>query len=198
VEIYPVAFDVHLPAGVAGPDPMDFDVRCFLVPHAEGLSLIDTGVPGSSAAISAALADLGSAWADVSDILLSHDHPDHVGSLVEVIALAPHATVWGNAPLSARRLADGESIRDLRVVATPGHTAGHVSFLHGEGTLLVGDLVGSREGHLERAPAAFTADPAQAEQSIRKISDLGSDRMLFAHGPEIQEPLQALHALLES
>jgi hypothetical protein len=34
VAIHPVVIDVHLPAGVAGPDPMDFDVRCFLVAHA--------------------------------------------------------------------------------------------------------------------------------------------------------------------
>lgn len=27
-----VAIDVHLPAGTAGPDPLDFDVRSFLVP----------------------------------------------------------------------------------------------------------------------------------------------------------------------
>jgi glyoxylase-like metal-dependent hydrolase (beta-lactamase superfamily II) len=191
MEVHPIAFDVHLPAGVAGPDPMDFDVRCFLVPHADGLTLVDTGLPGSGAAISAALAEVGAGWADVSDILLSHDHPDHVGSLAEVIALAPHASVWGNAPLSARALDDGASIRNLRVVTTPGHTAGHVSFLHDEGALLVGDLVGSHDGRLQRAPAAFTADPMQAELSIQKLSDVGSERMVFAHGPEIEAPLQA-------
>jgi hypothetical protein len=27
---------VHLPAGVAGPAPVDLDVRCFLVTHASG------------------------------------------------------------------------------------------------------------------------------------------------------------------
>jgi glyoxylase-like metal-dependent hydrolase (beta-lactamase superfamily II) len=196
VEIHPIAFDVHLPAGVAGPDPMDFDVRCFLVPHAAGFSLIDTGLPGSSEAIGSALTGLGATWADVSDILLSHDHPDHVGSLADVVALAPAATVWGNAPLSARALDDGGTVRELRVLATPGHTPGHVSFLDGEGTLLVGDLIGSRDGHLERAPAMFTADAAQAELSIRKLAETGCERMLFGHGAEIDEPLPALRTLL--
>jgi glyoxylase-like metal-dependent hydrolase (beta-lactamase superfamily II) len=198
VEIRPVAFDIHLPAGVAGPDPIDLDVRCFLVPHATGISLIDTGVAGSAAKIAAALDQIGATWADVSDVLLSHDHPDHVGGLADVVAIAPHATIWGNSPLTAQALDDGHTVRDLRIVATPGHTAGHVSFLHGEGTLFAGDLIGSRDGHLERSPAAFTADAAQAEQSIHKIADLDPTSILFAHGPEIAQPSQALRSLLDN
>jgi hypothetical protein len=75
MEIRPVVFDVHLRAGIAGPDPMDFDVRCFLVPHETGISLIDTGLPGSTPKIAAALNDIGATWAEVSDILLSLDAP---------------------------------------------------------------------------------------------------------------------------
>ena len=196
--LYPVVFDVHLPGGVAGPEPMDFDVRCFLVPHAAGVTLVDTGLPGSGPAITVVLAaDLGAEWADVTDIVLSHDHLDHVGSLADVMARAPHATVRGNAPLSACPLADGASVRNLVVVATPGHTAGHVSLLHEDGTLLVGDLLGSNEGRLSRAPAAFTADAAEAERSIHRIRDLAPERMVFAHGPEIEQPLVALRSLLD-
>jgi glyoxylase-like metal-dependent hydrolase (beta-lactamase superfamily II) len=176
---------------------MDFEVRCFLVPHAAGIALIDTGLPGSADELGAALADVGATWADVSDVLLSHDHPDHAGGLEEVIALAPRATVWGNAPLSGRALLDGEMVRDLRVIATPGHTASHVSFLHGEGTLLVGDRIGSHDGHLERAPAVFTADASQAEESIHKIARLDVSRYLFAHGAEVSEPQKLLLALLD-
>ncbi|SOD72529.1 glyoxylase-like metal-dependent hydrolase (beta-lactamase superfamily II) [Jatrophihabitans sp. GAS493] len=197
MEIVSVAFDVHLPAGVAGPAAMNFDVRCFLIPHADGLSLLDTGVAGSAAAIGTALTRLGATWDDVSDIVLSHDHPDHVGSLDEVIALAPHAAVWGNSPLSTQSLADGDSLRNLRVLSTPGHTAGHVSLLHGEGTLLVGDLVGSHNGQLQRAPAPFTADPSQAEESIRKIARINALHMLFGHGAEIDQPQTALQELLD-
>lgn len=177
---------------------MDFDVRCFLVPHADGIALVDTGLPGSAVEIGIALDSIGATWADVSDILLSHHHPDHVGGLPGVVELAPHAVVWGNAPLSVRALADGEVVRGLRVISTPGHTAGHVSFLHSTGILLVGDLVGSHDGHLERAPAAFTADATQAEHSIQKIARIDATRILFAHGGEVTEPRQKLQALRDS
>lgn len=175
---------------------MDFDVRSFLVPHADGLTLLDTGLPGSAAELGAALGAMGATWADISDILLSHDHPDHVGGLAEVVQLAPHAVVWGNAPLSARPLRDGQVVRDLRVISTPGHTGGHVSFLHTTGVLLMGDLVGSHDGHLERAPAAFTADATQAEQSLHKVARIDATRILFGHGAEVAEPTQQLQALL--
>jgi glyoxylase-like metal-dependent hydrolase (beta-lactamase superfamily II) len=176
---------------------MDFDVRCFLIPHEDGVALLDTGLPGSAPEIGAALGDIGATWADVSDILLSHDHPDHVGGLDELRAFVPRATVWGNSPLSALALVDGETVRGLRIVATPGHTAGHVSFLDGDGTLLVGDLIGSHDGKVVRAPAAFTSDAMQAEQSIHKITHLDPRRFLFAHGPEVSKPQQQLLALLD-
>jgi glyoxylase-like metal-dependent hydrolase (beta-lactamase superfamily II) len=197
MSIHPVVIDVHLPAGVAGPEAMDFDVRCFLVPHASGLVLVDTGVPGSAQAIGTALGELGAAWSDVTDVLLSHDHPDHVGALTDVLTLAPAATVWGNAPLSARALKDGDLIKGLQVIATPGHTVGHVSLLHESGALLVGDLVGSVGERLVRAPAPFTADPEEAERSLRRIAEIQADRLVPAHGGEVSQPFQALADLVD-
>jgi glyoxylase-like metal-dependent hydrolase (beta-lactamase superfamily II) len=196
VTIHPVVLPVHLPAGIAGPDPMDFDVRCFLISHATGLVLVDTGLPGTIHSIDSALGQLGATWADVTDIVLSHDHPDHVGGLTEVSARAGGAAVWGNAPLAGRALTEGATVRGLHVLQTPGHTAGHVSLLHESGTLLIGDLVGTQDGVLVRAPAAFTADPAQAEHSIRRIAAIRASRLLPAHGDEIDQPQQAIDQLI--
>jgi|SRR5882724_11691381 len=49
-----------LPAGVAGPNAMDFDVRCFLVPHATGVTIVDTGMDPSVSVIAEKLAEIGS------------------------------------------------------------------------------------------------------------------------------------------
>ena len=98
----------------------------------------------------------------MTDVLLSHDHPDHIGSLPDVRIHAPQAIVWGNAPVAGRTLDEGDIVRGLTVLATPGHTAGHVSLLHESGALLVGDLVGNQGGALSRPPAPFTADADEA------------------------------------
>jgi glyoxylase-like metal-dependent hydrolase (beta-lactamase superfamily II) len=90
-----------------------------------------------------------------------------------------------------------DRVRALQVVQTPGHTPGHISLLHDDGTLFVGDAVGTVAGEIRRAPDPFTADRAQAEESLRRLSLLHPDRMLFSHGPEIPDPAGALRRLLQ-
>jgi glyoxylase-like metal-dependent hydrolase (beta-lactamase superfamily II) len=82
--VEPVVQELRVPAGIAGPADLTFDVRCFLVAHPAGLVLIDTGPAGSADAIGAALDRVRADRDDVTDIVLSHLHPDHVGGLDEV------------------------------------------------------------------------------------------------------------------
>lgn len=197
--IHPVVTEAHLPAGVAGPDPMDFDVRCFLVPHATGVTLVDTGLADTGPSIAAKLAEIGATWSDLTDIVLTHDHPDHTGGLAEMTGRAPSATVWAGAqdtfPVGTKAAEDGATIRGLRVVATPGHTAGHLSLLsEHDGYLLIGDLAGSAGGRLDRAPAPFTADATLAEHSLRKVSELDFADLYPSHGAPTDR--QALRLLL--
>ena len=96
-------------------------------------------------------------------------------------------------------LADGQVVGPLRVVASPGHTPGHVSFLDEErGVLLVGDCLGTVGGRLVRGPERFTADPAVAEQTLHDLLAFRGARMLFGHGPELSDPWGQLDALLVS
>lgn len=75
-----------------------------------------------------------------------------------------------------KRLSDGDRVRDLVVLATPGHTNGHVSLLDEEGSLvLVGDVVGRDADGVSFRPTAFTADPVRARASSSRLS-LGSLR----------------------
>ena len=195
---------VQLPAGVAGPTEISFDVRCFVLPVSGGIVLIDTGMGGSAMDIDQALERLGAGWGDVSDVVLTHSHADHVGGLDDVLSRAGDALLWaGDAELSAlpshaRAAADGASIRGLRVIHTPGHTQGHISLLHeSDGLLFVGDAVGTMNGVMVRPPAPFTADPVEAESSLRKLSEVSHNRMLFSHGAEISDANARLRALLD-
>jgi glyoxylase-like metal-dependent hydrolase (beta-lactamase superfamily II) len=203
--IEPVVMDVHLPSGVAGPEPLDFDVRCFLVAHGAGVVLIDTCLAGSSERIAGGLERIGARWQDITDVVLTHNHPDHAGGLAEVIARARPAAVWAGAadhaavPFDGQllTLTHGASVRGLRVLETPGHTPGHCSMVHEDAsTLFAGDVAGTMAGTLTRGPATFTADPERAERSLRSLATLSVDRVLFSHGDEISDPIAAIRSLL--
>ena len=197
--IHSVVTQVHLPAGIAGPDPVDFDVRCFLVPHGTGVILVDTGLDYSGPLIAKKLAEIGGDWGDVTDVILTHAHPDHTGALTEVIARAPAAAVWAGAddtfPIAVTAAEEGAMIRGLQVIATPGHTAGHLSLLAtDDDVLLIGDLAGSQNGQFTRAPETFTADAAEAERSLHKVSMLDFTHLYPSHGTPTDR--QALRQLL--
>ena len=79
-------------------------VNVFLLETAAGLVLIDTGFPGSSDAILRAMAKLGYAPERLAHIVLTHAHPDHVGSLA-ALKQATGAETWmhaDDAPLAER------------------------------------------------------------------------------------------------
>ena len=205
--VFPVVLDLQVPAGILGPDPVTSHVHCFLVPHESGVLLVDTGTPGSDTALAAALAQIGASWSDVTDVVLTHAHFDHTGGLAAVLAAAPSARVWtgeqdipavdagGHAVLALR---DGDHIRTLTALATPGHTPGHVSLLDDAASLLlVGDLVGVMGGTLSRAPGVFTADAAAAEESLHRVGALKLSRVLFSHGAELADGPVALKALAD-
>jgi glyoxylase-like metal-dependent hydrolase (beta-lactamase superfamily II) len=59
-------------------------VNTFLFDDHGELTLIDTGYPNSADKIAAAIRALGKRVEDVRHILLTHCHPDHVGSLADL------------------------------------------------------------------------------------------------------------------
>ncbi len=62
----------------------------------DSLTLIDCGLPGSGPDIAAAIRELGHHPAEVSQLLLTHFHLDHVGAAAEVMS-------WGHAQVLAHR-----------------------------------------------------------------------------------------------
>ena len=55
-----------------------------LVRGAEAV-IVDTGNPGNAGDIEAGLSEIGLGWSDVGNVILTHRHPDHVGSLGPVM-----------------------------------------------------------------------------------------------------------------
>ena len=199
--VVPVVAPVMLPPGMAGPDAVSFDVRCYLFVRADGITVIDTGL--NAEPITTALADIGADWSDVRDVVLTHAHPDHVGALATALALAPSAKLWGGGaesfPVAVDTEAEGLTIGGLRALATPGHTPGHLCLLDEDaGILFTGDAIGSQDGQLSLGPAPFIADRAQALRTLVRLAELEPDRLLFGHGTEVPNPIRALRVFLTS
>lgn len=190
---------LQLPPGTAGPDPVDADVRAFVVKDGSRVILVDTGMQADGADLDAGLASADVSWPDVSDIVLTHHHPDHIGALDHAISNAPNASVWsGDVLPRTTQLGDGDRVGTLRVLATPGHTPGHICLVDDDtGDVLVGDCVGTFGSDLARPPAMFTADGAELDRSLHRLLELGGRRMCFSHGNEIDDPWTALAGLLE-
>ncbi|MGW4652171.1 MBL fold metallo-hydrolase [Kitasatospora sp. NPDC004289] len=77
---------------------------------------------------------------------------------------------------------------DARIVPTPGHTAGSVSVLTGDGDLVAGDLIAnSFMGLVPGRPAnpPFHDDPRQNLTSLRRMLALSPTRLHVGHGPAL-------------
>ncbi|MDP9343845.1 MAG: MBL fold metallo-hydrolase [Actinomycetota bacterium] len=94
-----------------------------------------------------------------------------------------------------RELVNGEELPfagGVRVVHTPGHTAGQTSFLlpREGGILIAGDAaraVGTRVGPPVGAVfGMFTEDLAEAKRSFRKLAELDFEVAVFGHGNPIR------------
>jgi glyoxylase-like metal-dependent hydrolase (beta-lactamase superfamily II) len=60
----------------------------YLIDAPEGLTLVDTGFPNGAEKILAAIRQLGRAPSDLRHIILTHAHPDHIGSLAAIVRVA--------------------------------------------------------------------------------------------------------------
>ena len=91
-------------------------VNTFLLDTPGGCTLIDAGFPGKAEELLAALRTLGKQPSDIRHIVLTHGHPDHIGSL-SAIARATGAETYMHA-LDADIARSGTGFRPMK--AAPG------------------------------------------------------------------------------
>jgi glyoxylase-like metal-dependent hydrolase (beta-lactamase superfamily II) len=198
-------------------------VNAYLVREDDGLTLVDTTLNAADQL----LAEAERLGAPIRRIALTHGHGDHVGSLdalkgrlgdsVEVLMPEVDAQIHagerertkGSWPKLVTvpdvRLRDGDRVGSLEVVATPGHTPGHVSFLDTRDRSLIAGDVFTSYGRVEttsrlywRFPLATTAtwDKEQNLASAQKLRTLEPSLLLVGHGPAVRDPLPAIDRAL--
>ncbi len=104
-------------------------------------------------------------------------------------------------------VADGDTVESpigpLRVLFTPGHTAGHVSYLQEkEGWLFSGDALLTivpwirRRGLCLPLPV-FSMDLAEGRRSARRIAEIGPSALLAGHGaPWMEDTASSIRSFL--
>jgi glyoxylase-like metal-dependent hydrolase (beta-lactamase superfamily II) len=198
--------------------------NAYLVVDEAGLVVIDAGLPGGGKKIVASIQALGHRPEEITGIVLTHQHPDHIGGAADLVA-ASGAEVWAH-PLDTpaiegtgkrdgprgpmgfafnmlifprlravkvgRPLADGETLPILaseggvRVIATPGHTLGHISlYLPSRKLFFAGDALRHSGDKVVPSPAMFNRDHAQALRTFAGLGQLEIEASLPGHGAPI-------------
>jgi glyoxylase-like metal-dependent hydrolase (beta-lactamase superfamily II) len=198
-------------------------VNAYLVREDDGLTLVDTTLGGAADELIEAAQAAGD---QIRRIALTHGHGDHVGSVealkqklgsdvpvhlgeLDARILAGEKVVEGKLPGSWPkvqwapdvRLAPGDRVGSLEVVASPGHSPGHVAFLDTrDRTLIAGDVftsygqVAVTSSFYWRFPFATMAtwDKTKDVESARALRALDPALMVVGHGPATAAPGDAM------
>jgi glyoxylase-like metal-dependent hydrolase (beta-lactamase superfamily II) len=196
--------------------------HCYLFRGPRRTVLVDTGLPSTAEALVRALAGVGVTPGDIDQVILTHEHIDHLGG---VASFAPRAEVLAHrltavkvelrdefglmtAPFGetitpfpvAAQLEGGELIATgqhaLRIHPSPGHSSGSLS-LHDEnsGLLVAGDLV-LQQGAL--GGIFVGGSPSDSVDSLRRLARLKPRLMLPGHGPLVTDPPASLARAIEN
>jgi glyoxylase-like metal-dependent hydrolase (beta-lactamase superfamily II) len=190
-------------------------VNAYLVREDDGFTLIDTTTGGAADGLIAAARAAGG---EIRRVAMTHGHGDHIGSLdqlkerlgtgIEVLVpeldariLAGEGKLSGSWPTVTTtpdvRLAAGDRVGSLEVVASPGHTPGHVAFLDTrDRTLIAGDTYTTIGGvavsshFFLRFPLAAMAtfDKAQDLESAQSLRALDPAILVVGHGAAVRSP----------
>ena len=170
-------------------------VNAYVLIRGKEAAVVDTGTAGNGSKIADVVRSAGLSWDAVHHVILTHYHPDHIGSVGEVLGAAAKATAYAGAadisqiksPRPLKAVADNDEVFGLRVIATPGHTPGHVCVFDPAGSVLIlGDAMNNID-KLSGPNPQYTADMAQAHQSVKKLAKLKFERAVFGHGEPIDK-----------
>ena len=163
--------------------------------------IVDTGTGDNMDFIFNAMKEQGVVVEDLSLIVNTHNHFDHIGGNKYFnVDVAMHkedaeAIEEGDTTVAEifgrsidiikvdRKLKEGDKIRDFTVLHTPGHTTGGICLYNGE-TLISGDTVFAG-GSFGRTDIGGNVN--DMKKSLERLSQLEIKYLLPGHGPWVKE-----------
>jgi glyoxylase-like metal-dependent hydrolase (beta-lactamase superfamily II) len=155
---------------------------CTLVREGQRVVIVDPGMADSAGSILDPLAELGLSAEDVTDVVLSHHHPDHTmhAGLFPNAAVHDHwaiyrGTDWEDSDAEGRVVSPS-----VRLIRVPGHTAEDIATVIGtpNGIVVCTHLWWDANGPAEDP---FAEDPAQLAASRRRVLAI-ADVIVPGHG----------------
>ena len=211
--------------------PVVFPINAYLVREDDGFTLIDTQYNNAPKILVAAQ----QYNLPIKRILLTHAHSDHVGSLDALHAALPDAEIMisardarfltgdmsldpgepqtklrgGYVTISThptRLLSPGDRVGSLEVIASPGHTPGHVAFFDTrDRSLIAGDAFQSQGGLAVAGELRilFPVSPFStwnrplSLKTARALRALQPSRLAVGHGPVLENPLAVMDKAID-
>jgi len=158
------------------------------------ITMIDTGSSLGTDRIEEFLGWSGLQFANLKQVILTHNHFDHLGGLEEILKkskprILAHPedakTLELEGSCRIRRLGDGDvivtALGPLRVIHTPGHTSGSICLYEENVRLLFsGDTV-FPDGWFGRTDMP-TGNSRMMLDSLERLADLNVNILLAGHG----------------
>jgi glyoxylase-like metal-dependent hydrolase (beta-lactamase superfamily II) len=213
--------------------PIAFPMNCYLVVEEDGLTLVDSTMSSPADDVAIVVKQLGK---ELRRIALTHAHGDHAGGVAgvrqrfpgveisiserEAPILAGDKTVLASEPQTPvkgffnkvdwkpeRLLKPGDRVGSLEVVASPGHTPGHIAFLDvRDRGLIAGDAFQTRGGIAVSGDvrllfpfvAMATWNKSKAFETAVTVRALGPSLLAVGHGEALSKPETAIDRAIES
>ena len=210
-----------------------FPMNCYVVAEDDGLTLVDSTMSSPAEDVATIVKQLGK---PLRRVALTHAHGDHAGGVagalqrfpgVEVsiserdaVILAGDKTLRPTEPQTPvkgyfvkvdwkpdRLLKPGDRVGSLEVIASPGHTPGHVALLDVRNRgLIAGDAYQIRGGiavsgvvrPLFPFPAMDTWNKPAALASATALLKLGPSILAIGHGNALKEPAASMEEAIEA